>query len=63
MSIDAVIDELQDQSKAVHATSLAELNGIESNDLVRFAEAFRALSIQRRRDVFTPSRDKSSRSV
>ena len=51
MSIDAVIDELQDQSKAVHATSLAELNGIESNDLVRFAEAFRALSIQRRRDV------------
>jgi HEAT repeat protein len=51
LSIDTVIDELQDQSKAVHAKSLAELNGITSDDLARFADAFRALSIQRRRDV------------
>ena len=51
MSIDTVIDELQDQSQAVAATSLAQLNGIASEDLTRFATAFGGLSTQRRRDV------------
>src|SRR5262245_22665858 len=51
MSIDAVIGELQDQNQAVAATSLAQLNGIASDDLTRFAAAFESLSTQRRRDV------------
>lgn len=51
MSIETVIDAVRDQNEAVHATSLTELNGIAADDLSRFADVFRSLSIQRRRDI------------
>jgi HEAT repeat protein len=51
VSIDTVITALQDPDNAPTATSLTQLNGIADNDFAVFADTFRALSIQRRRDV------------
>jgi HEAT repeat protein len=51
VSLDAVIDALQDPEVAPPATSLALLSGADDTDFARFVEIFPALSIQRRREV------------
>jgi len=51
LSLDTLITALQDPEHAPAATSLALLSAIAPDDLARFADAFRSLSIQRRREV------------
>jgi HEAT repeat protein len=63
MSLDTVIEALQDPETTPPATSLAMLSGIADDDFARFAEIFPALSIQRRREVIDALSDLSEDSV
>ena len=51
MSLDTLIEELQDPSRTPVATSLTQLSGMDDGALRRFARSFRGLSIQRRREI------------
>jgi HEAT repeat protein len=51
LSLDALLTELNDPSARVHATDLTDLSRLHGADRERFLDAWRAMSVQRRRDV------------
>ena len=51
MSIDTVIPQIRDEAHHLTARELASLSGIDDDDRAQFIDIWRALSVQRRRNI------------
>ena len=51
MSLDTLLTELNDPASAVHATDLTSLSRLHGAERERFLDAWRTMSVQRRRDI------------